>query len=154
MKTVTTKCSCGKAGTVVSVSPRTRFRCHCTKCQSVYKSAYADALVFRRGQVQLIDYEAIDWIRTMKPSPLIRGLCRSCEQPVLAHLYGVFSIVPSRTASDLDLPQIECDVFYGTRAADLNDEVPKYVNALTTYMGLTVPFTKVLLMPGRSLGMA
>ena len=149
MKKITTSCDCGKANARFSVMPKVRFRCHCTKCQSVYKSAYADALVFRRGQVQIADKEQIKWIRTARPSPLIRGLCKTCDEPVLAHFYGALSMVPARSVSELELPPIDCDVYYRTRSGDINDGVPKYEGALATYAGLTMPFLGVLLSSGR-----
>lgn len=150
MTKITINCGCGQAGTVVSVSPRVRFRCHCTKCQTVYKSAYADALVFRRGQVRAADPDKIKWIRTMRPSPLIRGLCCSCDQPVLSHLYGALSIIPAQTATELELPPIDCDIYYRTRTEDLNDNIPKSDGVLAAYIALAIPFVRVLASPGRS----
>lgn len=135
----------------ISVAPRMRFRCHCTKCQAVYQDAYSDALVFRRGQVRPVDPDRVKWIRTMRPSPLIRGLCKSCEQPVLAHLYGALSIVPTATVSGIEPPPVSRDLYYRTRVADIEDGIPKYESALATYVGCTLPFAGVLLSPGRRL---
>ena len=149
MKGQFTTCRCGQSGAVVSVMPRVRFRCHCTKCQSVYKAPFGDGLVFRRSQARPIDPNTIRWIHTIRVSPLSRGLCKACGDPVLAHLYGIFSIVPARTAAGLELPPVDCDIYYGTRAEDQYDDVPKYFGALKTYLGLTVPFLRVLSSPGR-----
>ncbi len=149
MKKIATSCDCGKAHARFSVMPKVRFRCHCTKCQGVYKSPYADALVFRRGQVQIADKDQIKWVHTMRPSPLIRGLCKTCDAPVLAHFLGALSIVPALSVSELELPAVDCDIYYRTRTKDLNDDVPKYEGVLATYAGLTMPFLGVLLSPGR-----
>ena len=152
MSEIVTSCDCGQAKARFSVKPRVRFRCHCTKCQSVYKSAYADALVFRRGQVQIADKDKIKWVHTARPSPLIRGLCKTCDGPVLAHFFGTLSMIPALSVSELELPTVNCDIYYRTRTQDINDGVPKYESALATYAGLTMPFLTVLLSLGRSVG--
>lgn len=144
-------CSCGEAGVVVTAAPRERFRCHCTKCQSVYRAPYADALLFRRGQVKPVDPRKIEWIRTKSPSPLSRGLCRACGEPVLAQLYGVLSILPAKIASEMALPAVGCDIYYGTRVADVAEDTPKYEGAVATYLGLTLPITRVLALPGQAI---
>lgn len=143
-----TSCSCGQAGAILSVAPRVRFRCHCTKCQSVYRAPFGDGLVSLRNQAKPIDPDKIEWIHTIRFSPLSRGLCKACGDPVLAHLYGIFSIVPARTAIGLEIPSVDCDIYYSTRAEDQNDDVPKHFGALKTYLGLTVPFLRVLSSPG------
>ena len=128
--------------------PKVRFRCHCTICQNVYKAAYADVLVFRRGQVQLADKSKIKWIHTKRPSPLVRGLCKACDGPVLGHFYGALSFVPARTVSGLELPSVDRDIYYRTRTENLNDDVPKCEGVLASYAGLTMPFLAVLMSPG------
>ncbi len=152
MTEIETRCDCGQANALFSVKPRARFRCHCTKCQSVYNSAYADALVFRRGPVRIADKDKIKCVQTARPSPLIRGLCKTCDGPVLAHFSGALSMVPALSVSGLELPPANCDIYYRTRTKDINDVVPKYEGALTTYAGLTMPFLGVLLSSGRSVG--
>ncbi|WP_353890416.1 GFA family protein [uncultured Aliiroseovarius sp.] len=145
-----TRCKCGQTTARFSIKPRARFRCHCTKCQSVYKSSYADALVFRRGQVRIDDSDKIKWVHTKRPSPLIRGLCKTCDAPVLAHFFGALSMVPALSVSGLELPPVNCDIYYRTRTKDIDDDVPKYAGAMATYAGLTMPFLGVLLATGRS----
>lgn len=127
-----------------------RFRCHCTKCQEVYQAPFSDGLVFRRGQVSLIDPGSVKWIKTLRPSPLYRGICASCDRPVLAHLYGLLSIVPAHTVHDLELPEVSRDLYYGTRVADLDDGLPKHETALSTYLGCAFPFTGVLMARGKA----
>ncbi|MBO9408652.1 GFA family protein [Shimia sp. R9_1] len=162
MQEIKTSCGCGAAGVSIRVAPRVRFRCHCSKCQSVYRAAYADALMFRRGQVKPLDPAKLKWIRTKSPSPLVRGVCRACEAPVVAHLFGGVSIVPAATLPDassgagasIALPEVACDIYYDTRVQDLSDAAPKYEGALAAYVGLTPSVTKVLALPGRALSAA
>ena len=151
MTGILTDCGCGHTQMRVTVMPKMRFRCHCTKCQGVYNDAYSDALVFRRGQVKPVNPDRVKWIRTMRITPLIRGLCKSCERPVLAHLYWALSVIPTATVSGIDIPPVSRDLYYRTRVADLGDDVPKHDSALATYAACTLPFAGVLLSPGQSL---
>ncbi len=129
--------------------PALRFRCHCTRCQSVYQAPYADALVLRRGQVRLEDPEQVDWMRTMRPSPLVRGLCASCREPVLAHFFAAFSIIPTRLMPKDQVPPVGHDVYYRTRIAGMQDTVPRHDTMIASYLGLALPFARVLALPGR-----
>lgn len=151
MNKIVTDCGCGHAQAVITVLPKLRFRCHCTRCQSIYKAPFADALAFRRGQARLIDPTTVFWKRAMRPSPLNRGLCRSCGRPVLAHLYGAVSIVPTLTLSGVELPPVSYEVYYNTRFAKLDDSVPKHGNVLSSYIACTPSFVGVLLSPGRNI---
>jgi hypothetical protein len=156
MTDVKTSCGCGRTHIKLDVAPRVRFRCHCRKCQAVYGLPYADALMFRRGQVRPEDPDTLKWIRTIKRSPLVRGLCRHCDQPVLGLLFGTLNIVPAGTVTDQDyaLPAPVCDIYYDTRVRDLSDNIPKHVTALSSYIGLTMPVTQVLTLPGKRLAAA
>ena len=137
-----------QAGTIVSAILKGRFRCHRTICQAVYQAPYADALVLRRGQARPANQGMIKWVRTMRPPPLLRGLCSKCDEPVLAYLYGALAIIPTRTVSGLKIPTIDCDIYYRTRASDLSDGTPKYDGMLSSYVALALPFTRVLAFPG------
>ncbi|WP_176237735.1 GFA family protein [Roseovarius aestuarii] len=149
MTEIIASCGCRQAGTILSATPRVRFRCHCTKCQAVYRAPYADALVLRRGQARPANQGMIKWVRTKRPSPLVRGLCSKCNEPVLAYLYGVLTIIPTRTVSGLKKPPIDCDIYYRTRASNLDDEIPKHDGMLSSHIALALPLTRVLAMPGR-----
>ncbi|QBX99658.1 hypothetical protein E2K80_02065 [Rhodophyticola sp. CCM32] len=151
MKREIISCTCGQTKAAVSAMPRLRFRCHCSKCQSTYKGPFADALVFRRGQVHLEDANQVDWIHTMRPSPLVRGICKSCHEPILAHFYFVFSIIPAIAMPGGLVPPVGHDVYYGTRAKALNDGVPKHDTVLGSYLALALPFAGVLALPGRTI---
>jgi hypothetical protein len=61
-------------------------------------------------------------------------------------------MVPVLSVHELELPAVDCDIYYRTRTKDLGDDVPKYEGGLATYAGLTMPFLGVLLSPGRSVG--
>lgn len=151
MKNEIATCGCGKAEVTVKVMPSTRFRCHCTICQNVYASGFSDVLVFRRGQVKPVDSEQIKWTRTKSVTPLRRGLCVHCNEPILAHFYGILAILPARSLPEMSLPKVSKDIYYDTRIGDVLDNVPKSSGLIAAYAGLTIPFLKVLLSPGRPL---
>ncbi len=142
-------CDCGRVGVDVTSAPSVRFRCHCSICQSVYASAFSDVLVFRRGQVRAIEPTGLKWTRTKTVTPLVRGLCTECNGPVLAHFYGLLSFVPAGAITDLKIPPVAQDIYYGTRRADLTDHVPKTDSLLGAYARLTLPFLKTLALPAR-----
>lgn len=149
MKDDTAICGCGKAAVTVTTMPSARFRCHCTICQKVYASSFSDVLVFRRSQLKPVDRDQIKWTRTKSVSPLRRGLCIHCNEPVLAHFYGILAFMPARALPEKSLPKVSMDIYYDTRVSDVLDEVPKSSGLISAYAGLTIPFLKVLLTPGR-----
>lgn len=151
MKNDIATCGCGKAEVTVKTTPSTRFRCHCTICQNVYSSGFSDVIVFRRGQVKPVDRDQIKWTRTKSVTPLRRGLCVHCNEPVIAHFYGILTFMPARTMPEMALPKVSRDIYYDTRTSDVLDNVPKSSGLIAAYAGLTIPFLKVLLSPGRTL---
>ena len=151
MKNDIATCGCSKAEVIVKAMPSIRFRCHCTICQNVYASGFSDVIVFRRGQVKLADSDQIKWTRTKSVTPLRRGLCVHCNEPVLAHFYGILAFIPARTLPEMSLPRVSKDIYYDTRTSDVLDDVPKSSGLIAAYAGLTIPFLKVLLSPGRPL---
>ena len=144
MSEVIIKCECGHASVSLNAIPRVRFRCHCTKCQSVYRAPYADAMFLRRGQAKLLDNDTIEWVNTKQPSPLVRGICRKCKDPILAHFFGITSIVPTKAVTTHNVPKVTCDIYYKTRVADIDDNLPKYNSAFMSYVGLSLPILGVL----------
>ena len=149
MKNDIATCGCGKAEVTVKAMPSNRFRCHCTICQNVYASGFSDVIVFRRGQVKPADRDQIKWTRTKSVTPLRRGLCVHCNEPILAHFYGILAFMPARTLPEMSLPKVSKDIYYDTRISDVLDDVPKSSGLIAAYAGLTIPFLKVLLSPGR-----
>ncbi|WP_247744910.1 hypothetical protein [Shimia sp. R11_0] len=70
---------------------------------------------------------------------------------MLGLLFGVFNIVPSDRISDLALPPVSCDIYYGTRVRDVTDNIPKHLGAVASYVGLALPVMQVLALPGKRL---
>ena len=131
MDRVNCSCSCGGARFVVSGVPLGRFRCHCTICQSVYKAPFADAIVFSARYVPRDSVEHVRFERLRPPPAVQRGRCRSCGQPVVAYMNVVpgftLAFVPvARYPRDGRLPEPAFHVHYDSRAADVDDGLPKY----------------------------
>ena len=68
----------------------------------------------------------------------------------MAHFYGIMTFAPARILSALPLPVVSRDMYYDTRMDDVLDTVPKSAGLIKAYAGLTLPFLKVLLSPGRA----
>lgn len=121
---VTCYCSCGDARLDLATRPRTRFLCHCTICQSVYRDAYADATIVRRGTIRR--YENVEFKRHRAPPSLSRGTCVSCGEPVVGML-AMLAFVPARIFPQEEcLPEPAMHIFYHSRQADAQDELPKH----------------------------
>jgi hypothetical protein len=80
-------------------------------------------VVFRRGQVKPFDASQIKWTRTKKITPLARGLCIHCNEPVLAYFYGILAFMPARAFPEISLPEVSRDIYYETRVSDVLGEV-------------------------------
>lgn len=65
-----------------------------------------------------------------------RGICDACHKPVMAKMgageKGYAFISTQNFLSPEDLPASTLHVFYGTRTADIDDELPKYDSWLSS----------------------
>lgn len=50
------------------------------------------------------------------------------------------------------IPEVQRDIYYGTHVSDLQDGVPKHNGLISSYLGLALPVTGVLALPGQSVG--
>ncbi len=129
--TQTCACPCGDSQFVVRSKPFARFFCHCTICQSLYQQPYADATVLRGRDVTLPEKHGFQFRKYRSPPAVNRGICPSCNSPIIALLgLGPFfrlAFTASRNYSDQSvLPAPGAHIFYERRVADISDAVPKY----------------------------
>jgi hypothetical protein len=123
-------CPCGQSTFRVRGVPVSRFLCHCTICQSVYKQAFADVTTFWAGAVLLPEDNPVRFRRYRPPPALRRGTCPSCNAPVVGFLrlapFLQLAFVPSRNFADVAaLPPPGAHIFYHRRARDMPDSLPK-----------------------------
>ena len=132
----TCQCPCGTTRYEVRGEPITRFYCHCTICQQAYGSPYVDVSLFKLDDVALPEDNGIDYRQLKRFGAVDRGFCPSCEKPILSKMgegEKAYAFVEARNCVNADaLPAAEMHVFYGTRVEDVDDELPKYRNGISS----------------------
>jgi len=130
------RCPCGTTRFEITGEPIIRFHCHCTICQRQYDSPSVDVALFRLDDVQLPADHGIVFVRLKRFGAVDRGRCPRCEKPILATMgEGAkgFGFVAARNFAHPErLPAPEMHVFYNTRVAAVDDDLPKFNNALTS----------------------
>ena len=131
MSEVHCSCSCGKASLVVAGPVLGHIRCHCSICQSANQAAFADSTILLAKHVPLDRIEHVRFETLKKPPALQRGFCRSCGCFVMAHTNALpflsLAFVPAaRYPAEVSLPDPEMHVYYESRIADVDDDLPKY----------------------------
>lgn len=141
------QCSCGAVKLRVKEPLLTRFLCHCTICQSVYKKPFADVTVLREGNLEIDDGSALRFDRLRPPPNVNRGICSKCETPSV----GYMSLMPGlkmvflpthMLQNQQDAPEPAAHIFYGSRSADVEDALPKhmgYWGSELAVVGLIMP---------------
>ncbi len=134
-------CSCGKTKFNVSGEPLLRVFCHCTICQEFNQAPYADITLFRAKDVLTPKEHDVE-LKSYKFPPLVqRGKCASCGKPAIEYL-KIFPIpkliiVPSLNIEDKAfVPDPLMHIFYDTRVADIQDELPKHEGDLKSQLAL------------------
>lgn len=124
-------CSCGETKFNVSGQPLLRAFCHCTICQAFNQAPYADITLFRTKDVKTPQEGSVEFKAYRFPPLLQRGKCIFCGKPAIEYL-KIFPIpkliiVPSVNIQDkVFVPEPLIHIFYDTRIADIQDELPKY----------------------------
>ena len=146
-------CACGEATFDVHGKPLLRAFCHCTICQAYNQAPYADITLFRSSDVTMPQKENADFRAHKFPPVLQRSTCISCGKAVLEYLQvpplPKIIIVPSRNIDDKALiPELSLHIFYDTRVADIQDELPKYSGYLKSQLAFNRKIMAALLRRG------
>lgn len=130
------QCPCGATRYQIHGEPILRFYCHCTICQQQYQAPYVDVSLFKLSDVDLQDDPEITYGRFKRFGAVDRGRCPSCDKPILSKMgkgENSFAFMAARNCINAeDLPPADMHVFYGTRTADVEDDLPKYSNVITS----------------------
>ncbi len=129
------QCPCGTNQFSARGEPIVRFFCHCTICQKKYDAPFADVTLFK-----LLDVtpptQATTYGKYKRFAAIDRGLCDACHKPVMAKMgagdKGFAFISTQNFVNPESLPDSALHVFYGTRKADIDDELPKYNSWLSS----------------------
>ncbi len=124
------QCPCGTSKFRLSKRPTRRFLCHCSICQKIYKTPFADVTVMSAARVSVETPETIDFAKYKEAPALDRGICRNCNNPVIGFLpvlpFVRLAFVPCANIQDKDsLPDPAMHIYYDTRLADIDDDLPK-----------------------------
>lgn len=124
-------CSCGKARLVIAGSLLGRVRCHCTICQSVNQAPFADSIILMAKSVPLDRVQHVRFETLKEPPAAQRAFCRSCGCFLMGQMaylpFLSLAFVPAaRYPEGTPLPDPAMHVFYESRLADADDDLPKY----------------------------
>ncbi len=126
----TCSCPCGQTSFQITAAPSTRFFCHCTICQKLYKKAFADVTLLAWEYVNLADENAIRFDKYRSFPAINRGTCRACNAPVMAYAGSGASRLAFIAADNYEnknvLPDPQLHIFYDTCAEAVDDELPKH----------------------------
>ena len=130
------QCPCGHSKLEIHGEPIVRFICHCTICQRLYKAPYVDANLYKLDQIELPEDSDISYGKYKRVAAIDRGLCPECNHPVMAKVgegEKAYGFVATKNHLDADtLPPAEMHVYYGTRVEDVDDDLPKFGNFITS----------------------
>jgi len=138
--TMQARCSCGAVVLEIERPPEVRIVCHCTICQKANKGPYGDIATMRPKHVQVSG--DVDWRRYKSfPVSVRRGFCKSCDDLIVEHFWPAaigFTIVPvSRFVDQGALPARLGHIFYETRVADMDDDLPKIEGFVRSQLAAT-----------------
>jgi hypothetical protein len=124
-------CPCGESEVMVKNHPVIRFICHCKICQEVYRKPFADIVAVRSNQVIKPINPSIRFAKHRFPPAINRGVCFSCNSPVLALLplapAFALSFIPAvNFFKEYELPKPVLHLFYDRRVDNADDHLPKF----------------------------
>lgn len=124
-------CECGQVRYGLQAQPLIRAFCHCTICQAFNQAPFADICIFRARDVDMPDDVLVRYKAWQSPKIVQRGVCTACEKPIVERLnmplLPNYVATPTATLQDKSLiPDASLHVFYHSRVADVDDELPKY----------------------------
>lgn len=132
-------CECGAVQLTVH-GALARFYCHCSICQRLNRAPFGDPVFLWRRYVDVEDPSQLTWKRyRWTPINLNRGTCRTCDTLVLEHLAASpLSVVIGRAWDDQDrLPPAQGHIFYESRVADIEDDLPKRHKYIPSQLSVT-----------------
>lgn len=135
-------CPCGASKFEVRGKVLTRFVCHCTICQGLYKAPFADVATQWSGAVEVTTPDSVSYRRYRPPPAVSRGTCDACGAPVVGRMllapFMRVALVPTRNLASLDgLPAPGSHIFYHRRVSDAADDVPRFSGYWRSLMAVT-----------------
>lgn len=146
----TCTCPCSASKIQVANKPLTRFVCHCTTCQQVFKRPCADVMVYWARDLKPAPDHAIQFKTYAKPPAVNRGLCSVCGSPVVGLLpltpFVRLAFVTSANYPDLAaMPGSQAHIFYHSQTTDIYNDVPKYTGYLPSKLAVATLLMRAML---------
>ena len=137
-------CSCGDTTFDLSGKPLFRAFCHCTICQAYHGRPFADFCFFRKSDMVMPEREKSVYKSHKFPPILMRGKCVKCTGTTIEYFrfpLNGYVIVPTYNIGGEDLiPAPSFHMFYDTRVADIEDQLPKYSGFFISQLGFSKTF--------------
>ncbi|WP_252060428.1 GFA family protein [Acinetobacter sp. AHP123] len=135
-------CPCHSTELDICTPVLMRFICHCTICQQIYKTPYADVSVVFKKDIAKHAQANLEFKKYRRPPALERGFCISCFNPVFSYLktYTSYDLafIPSKNFKDQTaLPKPILHMFYNRKVSQMNDQLPKYRGYVASQFGFT-----------------
>ncbi len=123
-------CFCGETTFNIIGKPLLRVFCHCTICQAFNQAPFADITLFRPEHVEMPTNDTVAYKAHTFPPIVQRGTCVKCSKPAIEYLTVLkkpnIVIVPSTNiCNNIHLPAPIMHIFYQSRVADIEDDLPK-----------------------------
>lgn len=121
-------CECGNTKATINGPAIVRGYCHCTICQEFNQAPFADITLFRARDVDWPPKGQVVYRSWKKPPIVMRGRCKDCGKPAIEEMrlpgFPRIAIVPTMNLEGA-VPSPSMHVFYQSRVADVDDELPK-----------------------------
>lgn len=147
---INASCQCGSAGFSIQGQPLLHGYCHCSICQAFNDAAYGDITLFRARDVTLPEAGKVEYRYYTSPPMVHRGKCVACGKPAVETLslplMPGLVIVPTANIHEPErVPAPSIHIFYGSRRADIEDDLPKYEGYLASQLAFGWQLTRALL---------
>ncbi len=133
------QCECGHVQFEVKGKALLRAYCHCTICQEFNQASHADITLFRAKDVVMPEEGTVEYKTYTSPPLVHRGKCAVCHKPAIEYvalpLMPKLVVIPTANIrNSSQLPKSKMHIFYHSRIADVDDELPKYQGYLRSQL--------------------
>jgi hypothetical protein len=131
------RCYCGAVEFEVCADPIDAKLCHCPQCQSLHGAPFQWAVIFHKHHVRFVrGVEKIFFYHAeaREPGRILpcKLSCGECRTPIAdegRRMFLAFGPLFDFGSPPVVPPsfQATCNIFYGARVIDVNDDCPKYL---------------------------
>ena len=120
----------------------------------MYRKSFADIVAVRSNQIVTPIEPTISFAKHRYPPAVNRGVCPSCNNPVVAFLqlvpfFGIAFIPTANFSEGAELPEPILHSFYDRRVDDADDQLPKSNGYWPSQWAFTSRFVAAILNAGQ-----